>query len=300
MSRILPEVLVDYPAQFPGLYIILTSILEIINAPIIELAKYYPMFSSAVTLLVILLIFRTFLPSVNYRWALAISALANVYMYFNISPQSAGLIADILTLIALEKPGLRWKFIAILLFVFIVISHPTTAFILLPVMMLVWLLRIVLLREVKVLIDLAPVFLAMWLVWVMVHAVALEESVIGLAGTASTLGMGVIEAMKRDIGNIFYYAPKIRFAVLAIFGLASAYYLITQWLDKVNRRNSNLAPYTAFLLVHVLMTLVDVTLLKGEEQLHDRYFLFFSISNSCFNGEAGSKGQASTNDKLDS
>lgn len=284
LSETLPKVFVDYPAGFPGFQILLTSIFEITNVPVIQFAKYYPIFSSAVTFLAILLFFKTFLPSANYRWALLISVLANVYMQFLVSPQSAGLIAGILTLVALEKPGLRWKFIAILLFAFVVVSHPTTAFILLPVIVLAWLLRIALLREVKALRDLAPVFLALWLVWVMFHAVALEESVVGLLAApqvAPTPVTGVffldalIGTAGKRLGGIFYYAPAIRFTALAIFGLASAYYLVTEWLSRAGRRDRNLAIYTAFLIAPVVMTVVDVAFLK--EGLHDRYFLFFLL-----------------------
>ncbi len=285
LSETLPEAFTYYPAEFPGFQILLTSIFQVTNASVIPFAKFYPIFSSLVTFLAILLFFKTFLPSVNYRWALLISVLANVYMQFHVSPQSAGLIAGILILVALEKPGLRWKSIAIVLFAFVVVSHPTTAFILLPIIVLAWLLRIALRRDVRALADLAPVFVAMWLVWMMVHAGTLQESMVGLAaapgGAAPVTGIFFLDRLLGTAGErletIFFYAPRIRFAVLALFGLGSAYYLVTQWFSRVGRKDRNLAIYTAFIIAPVVMTLLDVTFLKSG-MLHDRYFLFFLLA----------------------
>ena len=275
LSETLPQAFAYYPANFPGFHILLTSIFQITNASVIPFAKFYPIFSSLVTFLAILLFFKTFLPSVNYRWALLISVLANGYMQFHVSPQSVGLIAGILILVALEKPGLRWKSIAILLFAFVVVSHPTTAFILLPVIVLAWVLRIALRRDVRALADLAPVFVIMWLLWMMVHAVTLEQSIVGLAAAP---GGGIIGAVEERLETIFFYAPRIRFAVLALFGLGSAYYLITQWFSRDGRKDRNLAIYTAFIIAPVVMTVLDVTFLKSG-MLHDRYFLFFLLAS---------------------
>lgn len=286
VSGTLPEIFKYYPAEFPGYHILLTSILQIINVPVISFAKFYPIFSTLVTFLAVLLFFKTFLPSANYRWALLISVLANVYMQFHVSPQSMGLVAGILILVALEKPGLRWKSIAILLFAFVVVSHPTTAFILLPIVVLAWLLRAALRRDVRALVDLAPVFVAMWLVWTLVHATTLEQTMVGLAaapgGATEVTGIFFLDRLIGTAGErlegIFYLAPSIRFAVLALFGLGSAYYLVTQWLSRVGRKDINLPIYTAFIIAPVVMTLLDVAFLQIG-QLHDRYFLFFLLAS---------------------
>jgi len=292
LSETLPQQFTYYPAQFPGFPILLTSVFQITDASTIRFAQFYPIFSSLVTFLAILLFFKTFLPSVNYRWALLISVLANVYMQFHVSPQSMGLIAGILILVALEKPGLLWKSIAILLFAFVVVSHPTTAFILLPIIALAWVLRIALgKKDIRALVDLAPVFAVMWLVWMTVHATTLQQSVVELAGVDSGGAPGdasggatgiffldrLIGTAEERIESIFSYAPRIRFAVLALVGLGSAYYLLAQWFSRAGRKDKNLAIYTAFIIAPVVMTVLDVTFLKIG-QLHDRYFLFFLLA----------------------
>ena len=86
VSETLPQAFTYYPVEFPGFHILLASILQIINVPVIPFAKFYPIFSTLVTFLAVLLFFKTFLPSVNYRWALLISVLANVYMQLHVSP----------------------------------------------------------------------------------------------------------------------------------------------------------------------------------------------------------------------
>lgn len=286
ISDTLPRAFTYYPAEFPGFHILLTSMLQITNVPATLFAKFYPLFSSLVTFLAIWLFFKTFLPSRNYRWALLISVLANVYVRFHVSPQSVGLIALILILVALEKPGLRWKSIAILLFAFVVVSHPTTAFILLPIIVLAWVLRIALRRDIRALASLAPVFVAIWLVWMLVYAASLGQTMIGLAaaagGATEVTGIFFLERLIGVAGErfetIFYYGPQIRFAVLALFGLGSVYYLATQWLSRAGRKDSNLAIYTAFIIAPVVMTLLDVTLLKAG-MLYDRYFLFFLLAS---------------------
>jgi len=297
-SETLPYIFKYYPVSFPGYHILLTSVFQVTNVAPLDFAKYYPLFSGAVTFLAIWLFFKTFLPSAGYRWALLVAILANVYMQFQLSPQSAGLVAGLLTLVALEKDGWPWKVIAILLFAFIIISHPTTAFIVLSAAGLAWLLRMLLVRDRKTLLEPVPLLVIGWIAWSMLYAVPFQQSVAGLATTAPTVPTAptgpialigptapatgitfvdifISETWKRLYG-VFYWAPWIRFIVLGVFGIGSVYYLVRQWLNKASRSQRLLITYTAFLIAPVIMTLIDITILRAG-QLHDRYFLFFLL-----------------------
>ncbi len=293
-----------YPASFPGYFILLSSVFQITDIAPLEFAKYYPLFSSAVTFLVIWLFFKTFLPSAGYRWALFLAILANVYMQFHSSPQSVGLICGVLTLVALEKADPRWRFIAILLFAYVTISHPTTAFIVLSAAGLAWLLRMLLVRDRRTLLESVPLLVIGWVAWSMFYAIPFQQSVAGLATTAPTvptmptvpatptapavptvatapttgislLDIYISESWRR-LNVAFYWAPRIRLVVLGVFSLGSVYYLVRQWLIKASRSQKLLITCTAFLTAPVIMTLLDITLIRIG-QLHDRYFLFFVL-----------------------
>lgn len=280
-----------YPADFPGFHILLTSIFQIANVAPLEFASYYPLFSSALTFLAIWLFFETFLPSVNYRWALLVAILANVYVRFHVSPQSLGLVAGLLVLVATERPGLRWKAMGFLLFVFIVVSHPTTAFIIVPVVVGAWLLKVVLHRKMRALADVAPLFLCVFVLW-MVLATGMESRATELAAAAPAATAGteegfrtgvffidnVLEAFGERVGGMLHVAPWIRLAVLSLYGLGSVCYLAKQWLSRAGRRERFLPIYTAFLVAPIIMTLLDLTFLESAN-LHDRYFLFFLLAS---------------------
>lgn len=298
-SEALPWVFQEYPASFPGYFILLSSIFQITNIAPLEFARYYPLFSSAVTFLAIWLFFKTFLPSKNYRWALLIAMLANVYFQLHVSPQSAGLFAGLLILVALEKADWRWKVTATLLFAYVTISHPTTAFIVLPAAGLAWLLRLLLVRDRKILLEPVPFFVIGWIAWAVLFAVPFWERLAGLEVTApSALGVLavsrapdvptvlaagipavdiIISEIWRRLYGAFSWAPRIRFIVLGVFALGSVYYLARQWLNKANHNQRLLITYIAFLIAPVVMTLIDISFLSGPSQLHDRYFLFFLL-----------------------
>lgn len=289
-SEALPWVFREYPASFPGYFILLSSIFQITDIAPLEFARYYPLFSSAATFLAIWLFFKTFLPSKNYRCALLIAVLANVYFQFQVSPQSAGLFAGLLILVALEKADWRWKVAATLLFAYVTISHPTTAFIVLAAAGLAWLLRLLLVRDRKILLEPVPFFVIGWIAWAVLFAVPFWERLSGLEVTAqavpdvpAVLAAGIpagdifISEVWRRLYGAFSWAPRIRFAVMGVFALGSVYYLARQRLNKANRNQRLLITYTAFLIAPVVMTLIDITFLSGPSQLHDRYFLFFLL-----------------------
>lgn len=289
-SEALPWVFKEYPASFPGYFILLSSIFQITNIAPLEFARYYPLFSSAVTFLAIWLFFKTFLPSKNYRWALLIAMLANVYFQLHSSPQSAGLFAGLLILVALENTDWRWRVTATLLFAYVTISHPTTAFIVLPAAGLAWLLRLLLVRDRKILLEPVPFFIIVWIAWVMLFATHFWERLAGLEVTASAvpgvpivLAAGIpgvdifIAEVWQRLSGVFSWAPRIRFVVLGVFTLGSVYYLARQWLNKANRNQRLLITYIAFLIAPVVMTLIDITFLSRTSQLHDRYLLFFLL-----------------------
>lgn len=284
----------SYPASFPGYFILLTSLFEVTDVTLLGFATYYPLFSSAVTFLAIWLFFKTFLPSKNYRWALLIAMLANVYFQLQVSPQSAGLFAGLLLLVALENADWQWRVTATLLFAYVTISHPTTAFIILPAAGLAWLLRLLLVRDRKILLEPVPFFVIGWIAWTLLFAVPFWERLARLAVTqlamigAAQPDVRIVLAAGIPAADIFIaevwrrlygalcWAPRIRFVVLGVFALGSVYYLARQRLNKANHNQRLLITYTAFLIAPVVMTLIDITFLRTG-QLHDRYFLFFLL-----------------------
>jgi len=288
-SETLPMTFAYYPASFPGYFILLSSIFQITNIAPLEFARYYPLLCSAVTFPAIWLFFKTFLPSKNYRWALLIAILANVYMQLHVGSHSLGLVAGLLMLVALEKEGWCWKVTAALLFVYITISHPTTAFIVLSAAGLAWLLRLLLVRDRKILLEPVPFFIIGWIAWARLFAVPFWERLAGLVVTElaaaegpTVLAAGIpvvdiaIAEVWRRLYGAFSLGTLIRLIAMGIFVLGSVYYLARQRLNKANHNHRLLITYTAFLIAPVVLTLLDVISLSADP-LHQRYFLFFVL-----------------------
>jgi hypothetical protein len=268
-----------YPASFPGFHILLSSIFQITTIGATPLVKFYPIFISAAAFAAILLFFRTFVPSVNYRWALLIFAAGSVYMEFHLSPHSAGFVAGTLVLVALEKPGLRWKLTAIFLFAFVVICHPPTTFMLLTIAGLALILRIALHRDRGALRNLGILlitgFVGLGIIWMTGHIDIIQKMIFGQKPALDTI--------LTQAASWHYFASVISYVVIAIYGIVSAYYLATQWLSRAGRQDRRLPVYTAPIVAPVLLVMFDtITWGTGTEALRYRYLLFFFLAAPVF------------------
>ncbi len=279
LSSDIPWVFESYPASFPGYFIFLSVLLQITGMDAMMLSKYYPFLSSMITFIVISLLYKTFLKGIsqiNYRYAILLFMLGNVYLQFQVSPQSLYFIVGFLMIIALERNTPNFRFIATFLFFSIVISHPTTLFIVLPFVVLLRFMIIVYYRNKNDSIIHAPavLFTSMWLFWMIFFATKNLDTIIKFTFTQfrSIFALQILsqEANTR-LEGIFTVPPLIRLILLTTFGLFSMSNLIMELREK----NRNFPIHVSLLFTPVIMTVLNVAM---GPSLYDRFFSFFIIT----------------------
>jgi hypothetical protein len=116
----------SYAFNYPGFFVLGASYALLGEPDALLFLRLYPLFAAIMTMAALYLFARTSVPKLDYRLAFLFSAFANVWLQFNYSPQSMGLVAGLLIFVCLEREGKEWLYAAMFLFAYVVISHPTT------------------------------------------------------------------------------------------------------------------------------------------------------------------------------
>jgi len=277
LSFDLPWVFESYPANFPGYFILLSILLQITGLDGVAFSKYYPILSNLITFIAVSVLFKTLLKGASqtsYRYAMLLFMLGNVYLQFQVSPQSLFFVVGILAIIALERSTPKFRFIAIFLFFSIVMSHPTTLFVVLP-FVVVWrfLTKFYFKNKHDGIRAPAVLFTLMWIAWMMFFAITRGETIIDSIVTQFLSLFSpqiLVQEAGTQLGGVFTVPPIIRLIVLATLGMFSFSCLIMEWREKTK----NFPIYAAFLFTPVILTFLDVALGSG---LYDRYLLFFVL-----------------------
>ena len=115
-------------AQFPGGVLSVGFIERVTGISLFSLSQWFPMFSSAVTLLCAYVFYRRFLrDEISARLVTFISMFGLVYMQYYMVPQGFALTPLLLLAIALTYRSVEWRVIALLAMTFLIITHPPTA-----------------------------------------------------------------------------------------------------------------------------------------------------------------------------
>lgn len=279
----------SYAYNYPGIFVVTASYEILASVPSLTFLKYYPLFSALFTLISLYFFVRTYVPSLSYRYALLFVILGDVWLQLHFSPQSLGFAVGILIFVFLEKGTVRWTLVAIFAFLFIVISHPTTA---------LFVLGGILIREVYLRIKNFvmkarterierpwpfAVFLLIWFLWLFTGSITYStilvnqiidrlQYLIYLPVAASTT------VSMRTAGNIFSIAPLIRLAFIVILLLLVSVALLFYLVSAKKRSLYVKSTILALLVLPVIIGLFDIVLFKG--QLYDRGLLFLVLSAS--------------------
>jgi len=278
----------SYSANYPGFFTVgatfglLGGVQS--NQLVLAFLQYYPMFAAGFTLLAMYLFVRTYMPTKDYRFALMVSILANVWVQYNYSPQSMGLAVGLLIFVFLEKEGFRWLLLGLAAFTYVVVSHPTTLFFVILAMVA---------REIfvafrhwrskgKIYEKSWPVliFLLVWGAWLSTGAQQYSRFLIAEIWSKISFIFTIAEetgkqGAQRVGGNIFALGPYLRLAVLGIFMLLLLISIIT-YLKRGRKRVLLPGGILAMAIIPLFVIPLDILLLQG--QVYDRGFLFFALA----------------------
>ena len=270
----------NYPSSYPGYSIVISNFLQISNLNYLIFSKVYPFFSSIITFIVISIFFKTFfnqMRNIQYKLALLLFTFSCVYLQFQVSPESMGFITGILIVILLSNSQkfqqIRVKTITILLFFFIVISHPTTLSVILP-FSVIWLIIGIIIKD-KNRVSKTPIllFIIIWILWMVYFAFTSGQSLLMsiLVNFESFFSPDLLaQEASLQFGASSAVSQLIRFLMLASLAIPAIYMFIMYHKKKPN----NFAFKIALIITPIIMSAFDVAVGLG---LYDRYFLFFTI-----------------------
>ncbi len=296
----------SYGFNYPGFFVLTGHYVLLGDHPILSYLRFYPIFASAMTLLSLYLFARCYVPGLNYRFALIICILANVWIQVHFSPQSLGFVVGILFFVFLEKDGLEWLFAAMAAFVFVVVSHPTTVIFLIGALVV----REVALRGYRLLKRKAPlkterpwpisIFFLIWIAWLFTNAVAYSTLLLDILfqrlGYLSTLPSAAVGTVSmRTAENIFLLPPLIRTGVVGAFVLLALVSILTVMMQKWLRRSKRRRPDSgipqerrmmiripanvlALFILPFIVVPLDIIVFGG--QFYDRGLLFLVLGSS--------------------
>jgi hypothetical protein len=279
----------EYAYNYPGFFVVGASYTLLGNPPALPFLQYWPVFVSGLTLAAIYLFVRTYIPSTDYRIAFLFAAFANVWLQFNYSPQSLGLVAGLMIFVCMEREGTEWRMAALGLFAFIVIAHPTT---------LVFVIGAILIKEVLVRLYTAtfarnrpkhwdrpwPVgaFVLIWLGWFFTGAsyfsLNLTQFIFQRLKYLGNINESVGNqfAMRSSPENILGAVySQLRWGVVVVFLLLTVIALLTFFLTRKKSPVALPKNILALLILPFLIIPLDTLFFNG--QLYDRGIMYIIL-----------------------
>jgi hypothetical protein len=231
---------------------------------------------------------RTYIPGLDHRLALVFAMMADVWVQVTFSPQSIGLALGLFVFVFLEKRGRKWQTLAIISFAFLVISHPTTTFLIMASLVA---------REIFVTLRkhwkpkayaterrfwVLCSMILIWLVWLLTAARAYFgflmndiSSRIDYILKVTDLVSGTV--VQRTGGNLWLYAPYIRLATVGVFTLMA---LIALFIGLRKRFRGERVPTTCLMLFLVPFVFIALDVILLNSQLYDRGIMLLMLSAS--------------------
>jgi hypothetical protein len=282
-GSILAQGLLTYSANYPGLFVVGSTYYLLANPDVLLFLQLWPLFVSTLTLLALYLFVRTYLPGWDHRFAFIISCFGNVWVQYNYSPQSLGLVVGLLVFVFLEKEGFRWLLLALAAFIYVVISHPTTTF---------FIVAGLIFREVVVVFKAWrskgqprehswPIFafLLVWVGWLFTAAREYSGVLYNIVFSKIAYIFLITEATQqaagqRTAGNIFALGPYLRLVLLGTL-MFVLFIAVVAWLSS-HRRRPIPGCLMAMSFVPIIVIPLDLLFLGGS--VYDRGFLYFALS----------------------
>ncbi len=293
----------QYAANWPGLFLVIAFTNLLGSLTPLQFIELFPFFSGAITFVALFLFLRSFFSSRLARSASVVAMLLNVWAQYWVSPQGVGLALALLVLATAWDQRVPVRTTSAVIFLALVVSHSTSTIFLLAFLGVDGLLVLVGPR-ISTLLGLNALFsqgasrsrrsaaerrdalrynpfflyLTAWLGWLVFVASGTAElarvALVTEIGNLLQLGARTESVVtERTLGNIFVWAPRIRVAALALFGLLALVGLAVAYRKRQSRGH---ARFLAACLVGVtILALADILLLHA--QIYDRALMFFAV-----------------------
>ncbi len=285
----LPGGVLAYSANWPGFFLTAWIVSAVTEVPPLVLLSFFPFLTSALTFIALFLFLRAFFGSTTATVGSVLGSLLNVWAQFHLSPQSVGLLLALLVLATAWRRRSPFRIAASVLFVGLVVSHPTSTILILGILIFHVAIRSVLrLRRAKggpsrehedrFAYSPALAYGVVWVAWLFFLAA-------GSSQTAETVILQEIGrilqvpeqafnlATSRSLESVLVLAPQIRLASLASFGLIGIGALIV--LSRKPEWRGLAQFMWAALVSLVLFALADILFFGGA--LYDRGLMLFAL-----------------------
>lgn len=279
----------SYAFNYPGFFVLGASYILLGNPDALLFLRLYPVFAAIMTMAALYLFARTYVPKLDYRLAFLFSAFANVWLQFNYSPQSMGLVAGLLIFVCLEREGKEWLYAAMFLFAYVVISHPTT---------LIFVLGAIALKEIVARLIRATVarrhpikwgrpwpvgvFILIWLGWFFTGASSFSLNLVEFISTRLSALMNINEGISQQIAlrtspvNILdpIYS-QLRTGMMAAFAALTLIALLVYLIERRKGPVSMPSNILALFLIALAIIPLDIVFFNG--QLYDRGIMYIVL-----------------------
>lgn len=279
----------SYAFNYPGFFVLGASYALLGEPDALLFLRLYPLFAAIMTMAALYLFARTYVPKLDYRLAFLFSAFANVWLQFNYSPQSMGLVAGLLIFVCLEREGKEWLYAAMFLFAYVVISHPTT---------LIFVLGAIALKEIVARLIRATVarrhpikwgrpwpvgvFILIWLGWFFTGASSFSLNLVEFITTRLDALMNINEGIQQQVvmrttpvnilGAIY---PQLRTGMMAIFAALTLLALLAFLIQRRKGPVSMPSNILALFLIALAIIPLDIVFFNG--QLYDRGIMYIVL-----------------------
>ena len=284
----LPSSPQEYAANWPGFFLNVRFLEALTGLPPILIISIFPFLTAGVTYLCLFLFLRTLTSPSRAGVGATLASLLNVWAQYWIAPQSFGLFLAFLVLATMWRREPAARVANAILFLGLVVTHPTSTVLLLTVLFAdlgLSQIRRVLHRDQAARDgseggfphNPAITYGIVWLGWLFLRATGSASTVTTTLFSRIGLILRVPEqtvnlATQRTVENLYFWPPLIRIAALFVYFLVGIRALIWLWKGRGSQRLAQVL--AAMIGGLVLVAFADILAFGGE--LYDRSLMLFA------------------------
>ena len=287
-----------YSTNWPGAFLTMWTLSSVAALPAMDFLGFLPFLTGGITFLAMFELLRSAFPPATARAAAVPTALFAVWAQYHASPQALGFVLALLVLATFRRNETRWRIASAGLFVGLVVSHPTSAILILTILGVFALLSFIprlrgstpketARREARFSLRVAITFATVWLAWLFFLAAGSSEAArIAILARMDEL-LSVPEqtlnlVTARTVENLLPWAPRIRTVGLGLFGLFGLVSLLLLFRDRNSRGRFRFV--VSALVAAGLVAAADIFAFGG--QFYDRSMLMIGtfLPALCFAG----------------
>lgn len=275
----------EYSTNWPGFFVLIHVLNLMGDADPLALLTLFPFLAGALTFLALFVFLRSILPAPVVGLAAVLGALLSVWIQYHLSPQAVGLVMALLVLATAWQRNVGLRAVSAILFVGLVVTHPTSTILLVAIVgvdaLLVYLRRYR--RETPASEASRPfasspalAFSAVWLAWLFFQARGTsqfaETTILTQMGRILQIPGETFDVTAATVEGVFQWAPLLRFGSLLIASVLAVLGLVLLARRREHRRLAQF--FVAAVLGLTLLALADILSFEG---FYDRALLLLAL-----------------------